>query len=195
MLKIFLIRHGYCENLGVALNGRQPKVFLTTEGISQAEKLAFAFDRIPLDLICSSPLERTLQTATIIAHRNNIPLQITDDLIEIDCGTWTGKKFDILREDNIFNLFNNNRLHAQIPEGEMIIQVQSRMVHCVEMLLQKEYSSVALVSHGDPIKALIAFYIGIPINSTVNMEINPGSITLMTIDNSGSRLLFCNRLP
>ena len=68
MIELYLIRHGVAEERGEAWpdDTKRP---LTQEGMAKLRKAARALDRldVALDVIVSSPLVRTRQTAEIIA--------------------------------------------------------------------------------------------------------------------------------
>jgi broad specificity phosphatase PhoE len=64
---------------------------LNNAGIEQANNLANALESIGLDVIYSSPLSRTFETAKIVAKSNNSKILTNNDLIERNCGVLSGK--------------------------------------------------------------------------------------------------------
>src|SRR5205085_626538 len=92
-----LLRHGEHGLLGRVLAGRMPGVGMTERGraeiAAQAERLAG--DNIAA--IYASPLQRTRETAEIVAARLGLPITFRDDLLELDFGEWTGATFDSIR--------------------------------------------------------------------------------------------------
>jgi probable phosphoglycerate mutase len=138
-------------------------------------------------------MERALQTATPISKCKNLPITIADELNELDYGAWTGYTLESLATNPHWNDFNVQRCNVTIPSGETIIEVQSRMIQLIASVIEQDLSAIAIVSHADPIKAVIAHFIGIPINYTINLEISPASITMLTINKNSVMLEFCNK--
>src|SRR3990167_4197057 len=93
MLKIYLARHGQDEdNAKGLLNGRRDES-LTELGMAQAKELAEKIKSkdIHFDIIYTSPLKRTKQTAKIIAEVLNSERPITlKELLERDFGIMAG---------------------------------------------------------------------------------------------------------
>jgi len=92
MQKIFLVRHGQdVDNAAGILNGRRNNG-LTDLGREQAKSAGQKLLNNNIQVIISSPLDRTQETAQIIADELGVKEIITDDrLIERDFGVLTGK--------------------------------------------------------------------------------------------------------
>ena len=55
-----------------------------------------------------------------------------------------------------------------------MIETQARMIRRVQALAQEhEGETVGIVSHGDPLRATVAFYMGIPMDMLLRFEISP----------------------
>ena len=67
MSVVLIVRHGLTSSTGKALTGWLPGVDLDDRGRAQAAAVAARLARVPLAAIVSSPLERCVQTAKIIA--------------------------------------------------------------------------------------------------------------------------------
>lgn len=88
---IYIIRHGQTDlNLRRVLQGRSDQP-LNETGIEQAGEAAERFRRlgISIDQIWSSPLQRAVQTARIVAGED-IPLTTDEHLLEMDYGPYEG---------------------------------------------------------------------------------------------------------
>jgi probable phosphoglycerate mutase len=71
------------------------------------------------------------------------------------------------------------------------------MVQTLESL-RGQYSPqdlIACFSHSDPIKQVIAFYLGLHLDQFQRLTINTGSITALQITDDGSRILMMNHDP
>jgi probable phosphoglycerate mutase len=67
------------------------------------------------------------------------------------------------------------------------------MVRELECLrLRHRGRNVALVSHGDPIKAAVAHYAGIPLDLFHRIEISPASVSVIEMEEHGPRIVRLN---
>jgi broad specificity phosphatase PhoE len=89
-----LVRHAAHDRVGTVLCGRMPGVGLGPVGHAQADRLAERLGNANIVSVRTSPLERAWETAEPIAARAGLPLELLDDIIEIDFGDWSGKSFD-----------------------------------------------------------------------------------------------------
>src|SRR5688572_3914122 len=128
MALFYLVRHGSNDHLGKSLAGRQPRVSLTDRGREEANWLADVLARAGIQRIISSPLERCLETAAPLAQRLALPPEVSPEIIEIDFGDWTGMKMEQLKTFEQWARFNVYRSGTRPPNGESMIEVQSRMV-------------------------------------------------------------------
>ena len=106
-----------------------------------------------------------------------------DDLIELDFGEWTGLTFDQVRNDERWLPWRGCRSIAAIPGGESWRQVQDRVVGALFDLRRRHPGgAVALVSHGDVIRAALLFGLGMPLDLYNRIEIGTGSISTIRIE-------------
>ncbi|MDG5815354.1 histidine phosphatase family protein [Chitinispirillales bacterium ANBcel5] len=182
MTKIFLIRHGICDSVDSKLNGRTLGVHLNKQGREQVKALSQLFVNTPLNHIVSSPLERAVETAETIGLSQDLKVSTDESFNEIDFGKWTGKSFEDLDEDPLWQRFNSFREMVRAPDGEMMIEVQSRQVQKVEEL-RKNYSggNIAIVGHSDPLKAILCYYGGIDLGSMHRLTIDTASVSVLDI--------------
>ena len=193
MTTFFLIRHASCDGLGQTLWGRTPGIRLNDRGTTQVQCLTDRFKNTSLDAVYSSPLERALQTATVIAENMKLDVKTCDAANEIDFGEWTGKTFDELSRDERWRNFNNRRSMTLIPGGESFLEVQNRIVKELEALaLQHSDSHVAVISHADVIRAAVAYFSAIPIDLIDRFEISPCSVSAVAVDEDNATLLTLN---
>jgi probable phosphomutase (TIGR03848 family) len=193
MTTFFLIRHGSNDLVGKAIAGRLPGISLNREGKRQAERLAVRLAKEPIELIFSSPLERAIETAVPLAKRLGLDIQISDALNEIDFGDWTRQTFEHLETLPRWQQWNSFRSGTRIPDGELMLEVQLRMVAEIHRL-RKEYpdQTLALFSHGDPIRAALAYYLGVPLDLFQRIEVDPASASILALSDFGPRILRLN---
>jgi probable phosphoglycerate mutase len=170
-----------------------PGVVLNATGKEQARAAGRRLAALRPLRILSSPLERARGTADIIAQETGSPVEDAPALQEIDCGEWTGKAFEELHNDPRWKDWNEARSVTRPPGGEMMIEVQARVVSYLESL-RRMYDSVrlVLVSHSDVIKAAILFHIGLSLDLFSRIEVAPGSVSTLIVGNWGARLVSLN---
>ena len=191
-----LLRHGEHGLLGRVLAGRMPGVGMTERGRAeigaQAERLAG--DKVAA--IYASPLQRTRETAEIVAARLGLPIEFRDDLLELDFGEWTGATFDSIRADPRWQAWSTQRSLATIPGGESMRAVQQRVVAALVELNERHlHETVVLVSHGDVIRSVLVYALGMPLDFYNRIEIAQGSISTIRLDASGIRVLTLSERP
>jgi broad specificity phosphatase PhoE len=194
MTRFYLIRHARHEFGENRLAGRTPKVHLSPEGRVQADRLASLLKQEPISHIFSSPLDRAQETALPLAKELGIEIQTSERINEIDFGEWTGKLLSDLETIPQWIDFNTFRSGTPIPNGEHILQIQTRMILEIERLRQLlPEANVAFFSHGDPIKSVVAYYLGIPLDLFRRIEISIASVSLIAIDHFAPQILYVNR--
>jgi broad specificity phosphatase PhoE len=191
---IFLLRHAAHDDVGSYLAGRSSNVVLGQTGRAQAQRLGARMSRNRFAAIISSPCERTKETAKAVSEKCEIgPVELRDELNEIDFGSWSGKTFAELADDPTWQRWNRSRATAVTPAGESMESVQQRVWSCVETLVPR-YSgeAVVLVSHADVIKAAICKVLGLSTDFCCRFEVDPASISSVVIGGWGSKLLRLN---
>lgn len=189
---VYLIRHGNI-NCADKVPGRMSGLHLSSRGYEQAIEVVNYFKDQDLSAIYSSPLERVIETAEPIAREKKLAIAVNSSFTEVDFGEWTGKSFSELENDFRWKQFHFFRNGCQIPDGELMIEVQVRMVREIEFLKKKhEGKSFAVFSHNDPIKSVIAFYAGISLDLFLRLSIDTGSISKITFENEFAEINMVN---
>lgn len=193
MTRFLLIRHATNPMVGKRLTGQTTGIHLNEEGQNQAHQLAERMAHISLHAIYSSPLERAVETAQPIAALHDLKISCLDEFIEIDVGEWTNCSIEELKSNVQFQLFNSFRSCTRIPGGESMLEVQTRMITGLEKLrMQHSQQTVAVVGHGDLIKAAVAYYAGIHLDMFQRIEISPASVSIVEIYDETARILLLN---
>jgi probable phosphoglycerate mutase len=196
MTVFHLLRHGEHGLLGRVLAGRMPGVGLTERGRAEIAAVAERLAGEPIAAIYSSPLQRTRESAEIVAARLQLPIEFRDDVIELDFGEWTGATFDAIRADPRWEAWRTHRSIAAIPGGESMRQVQRRAVDALLDINQRHpHQTVVVVSHGDVIRSALLFALGMPLDSYNSIEISQGGVSTIRIDAGGIRVLTLNERP
>lgn len=197
MPRLLLIRHGSHELLGRELVGRRSGVHLSEKGRAEAEALARRLRTAGLVELHCSPRERAVETAEPICRALSLPLRIEPALEEMDFGEWTGRSLDSLRSLALWQRFNRDRAMTRVPGGETMAEVAARMARFMDAVSQRHddgETAVALVGHGDPIRAAIAQAIGLPLDFMLRFDIAPASLSILRTGEHGVLLERLNDL-
>ncbi|MDB6122262.1 MAG: Phosphoglycerate mutase [Pedosphaera sp.] len=194
MTTFYLIRHATNDTIGRTIAGRAPEISLNAEGRQQAEQLAKRLAKERINIIASSPLERAVETAVPLAKRLDLDVQITDAFTELDYGDWTKQKLEQLDTVPKWQQWNSFRSGHRIPNGEMMVEVQARMIAEIQRLrIQYPEQGIAIFSHGDPIRAVLAYYMGVPLDLFTRIEIDPASVSIILLNEYAPKILCVNR--
>ena len=192
-LLIHLIRHASYPLAGVALGGRGEHP-LDERGRRQAEALAGRLAGMGLAAVYTSPQRRAQETAAPIAARHGLVPVVDDALAEMDFGSWTGRSFDDLAGDPVWARFNAARGLTRIPGGETMLEVQVRLAGFALRLREHHpEAAVAAVGHADPLRALLCWLLGMPLDQYARLEIEPSGMAVIGLDDWGARLLELHR--
>jgi 2,3-bisphosphoglycerate-dependent phosphoglycerate mutase len=157
---VIFLRHGQAKNnIERILTGRTPGVPLTEKGIDQAEKAAKFLEQMNISAIYSSPIERARHTAEIVGKHNSLDVTIDDRLIELDMGKFTGVPYDEIfsSHGNVFMKFYNGELEIAHNGVETFSEVKKRVLGIVDHVIENHPDqNVLLVTHMDPIKAMLS---------------------------------------
>jgi len=196
MTVFHLIRHGEHGLLGKVLAGRMPGVVLTERGRAEIAAVAERLAEDGVAALYASPLERTRESAEILSERLGLPVQFRDDVIELDYGEWTGTTFEAIRADPRWKLWSSARSLACIPGGETMREVQRRVVEALlELQARHPEETVAIVSHGDVIRAALVFALGMPLDFYHRIEVSQGSVSTIRLEPNSIRVVRINERP
>jgi len=183
-LRFFLVRHGEtAENARMRYLGTRDEP-LTENGMRQALQVADVLSQLPIAVIISSPMRRAADTAAPIQKSCGVELRLDRRLAEGSFGRWEGlsraEVLDLGNPDAELLARWESDPSCAPPGGESINDVQKRVIRLVEEL-KEEFagSSVVLVSHVGPIKALLAAALGVSPQASRRLFLDPGTISVI----------------
>ena len=183
MARILLVRHAPTPETGTRLTGRNPGVSLGEAGEEAALATSQVLAGLALQAVYSSPIERTLETACIVARPHGLSPILEPGLTEIDFGCWTGKDLDDLRHNEHWRTVQLNPARFRFPAGESFVEAQTRAVASVERITEDLGDGTAVaVSHSDVIKLVLAYYLGQPLDLFQRLRIAPASISDLRLE-------------
>jgi probable phosphomutase (TIGR03848 family) len=193
MAILVLVRHGATDQTGKRLYGRKPGIHLSQLGREQAAEVARRLSVLPIEAVYASPLERCLETAAPIADALGLQVRPEPGLLETDIGAWTGRTFGQVRRARLWRRILAVPSSERFPEGESLAEVQGRAVAAVETIGGRHARRPAvLVSHGDPIRLVLAHYAGVHLDLFQRLNVAPGSVSVVATGDRGPRLMRLN---
>lgn len=194
MTTLLLVRHAAHDWLGRGIPGRMPGVSLNAQGRLQAEQLPQRLAGTNIDAVYSSPQQRARETAAPLAIRRQVPVQVAPEFDEIDFGDWTGLWFGQLRADaKAWQAWVERRSSAAAPGGEAFVQVQRRALAGMTRLHDRHpVQTVAVISHGDVIKAVLGSVLRMSMDDLERLDIEPASISIVEVHAGEGRVLLIN---
>ena len=187
MTTLFLIRHGLTAVTGKTLYGRTPGVPLDDRGRAQAEALAERFAAVRLTAVYSSPLDRCMQTMAPLAERHRLDVVPREGLVEMDVGTWTGRPLAQVRRTRLWKELIHRPSHFRFPDGESFADAQARALTEIDAIAARHpRGRVAVGSHGDIIRMLIAHFSGAHLDLFQRTMADPASVSVVHLGEARS---------
>jgi probable phosphoglycerate mutase len=200
---LVLVRHGVTahtvdKRFSGGLAGRNPG--LTDEGRAQVRATADWLSPLAdgIDVVVSSPVRRTQESAEILGARLERDLVVEEGLAEMEFGTWEGLTFSEVREAHPDDMDRWLGSLDFVPggAGESFRDVEKRVLASLDRLVTEHAGQTVLaVSHVTPIKVLVAHALGAPLESVFRMELAPASVTVLSFyaDGTSSMRMFNGR--
>ncbi len=165
MQTIFLVRHGETQwNVEGRLQGQVQHVRLNKKGVRQSKLLAKRLAKEKIDMIYSSPLERALQTAEMIAEPHGLAIITHAGLSERSHGIMDGLTREEIRKNHpeVWKVYEATRELPGVDGAETKEQLARRAFHAfMEIARQGPGKNIVVVSHGAVNKAIISRLTGI----------------------------------
>jgi alpha-ribazole phosphatase/probable phosphoglycerate mutase len=180
--RLVLCRHGEPE---VAFRGRcygRLDVGLSPRGLRQADALAARLAGLPLAAVYSSPARRALQTAHPVASTHELSPIAHAALHELDFGDLEGLPYEEIaaRHPELYAAWMGEPTRVRFPDGESYSELRARVLAAVAELLERHRGAAfAAVSHGGPIRAVLASCLGIADEAVFRLDQHHGAISVV----------------
>ncbi|HSO96003.1 MAG TPA: histidine phosphatase family protein [Acidimicrobiia bacterium] len=189
---IVLVRHGQTDaNRAGRLLGRADPP-LNARGREQAAALGTALEAGPApQVVVTSPLLRTRETAAAIGDATGVPVWTDERLIELDYGDWDERLLTDVPGDVAARWRSDPSFAA--PGGESLVDLRTRIVPCAESLMDLARDGLVIaVSHVSPIKAIICWALELDDGYAWRLRLDVASISRLATGLSGPVLVTFN---
>lgn len=199
MTQLLLIRHGKTDWVGDRLAGLTPGIPLNEVGRAEAVALAARLSDTQITAVYASPVDRARETAGYVAVPRGLAVTILPGVREVDFGAWTGRKLADLRKEALWRTVQGQPSAMRFPDGERLIDAQSRALAALEEVRAAHpWDTVAIVSHADVIKSVVAHFAGTHFDLFQRIAIDTASVSVVHCTPEGASLVLVNdtgRMP
>ena len=179
-----LVRHG--QTAANAQNLLQGHVNhpLDEVGLAQVSLLGGALQKIaPVSRVVASPLQRAQQTAQAITQGLSQHIEVETDprWIELNYGDFDGQPVSSVSPEQWATWRTDE--HFRPPQGETLAELSVRVHEAIEALLADSVSAhIVVVSHVSPIKAAVAWALGVGVEVSWRTALDRASMTTVRLD-------------
>lgn len=187
-----LVRHGRTRaNAGGLLQGHIDNE-LDEVGHEQAAVLGPALAQIGnVDRIITSPLRRARQTADAIARHSSVEVETDPRWIELDYGDFDGQPMSSVAPE-VWSQWRRDP-DFRPPRGESMTELSSRVGHALFDLSGDDAGThVVVVSHVSPIKAAVAWALGVDIGVSWRTSLDRASMSTIRLHRERPALVTFN---
>ena len=171
-MKIYFIRHGESEANKLDIGaGSEYETPLTDLGREQAKKTGQKLKSKRIDLIVSSPMERTVETAKIIAKEIGYEpkkILLNPDFVERGWGIYSKRP----NSEYTAAVLSDKPLHESV---EPVDVMHKRVTKGLEWLSQQKAHNVVLISHGGVSRILRMIHQNLPHSHMYKMDRLPNA--------------------
>jgi len=195
VVKLFIVRHAESEWNPIGRYQGLLDPGLSERGLKQAELLGRALEKEKIDVIYSSSLKRTHQTAQEIAKRQGLEVIEDRRIIEIDHGVWSGMLVEEVKErfPEDFRMWLEEPHRIKFEGGESLDDVFKRVKDFLEFLREKHWGqTVAIVSHTVPIRAMLCALLNIDLSKFWVFGCDNASYSLMRMEEKRNVIIKLN---
>jgi probable phosphoglycerate mutase len=171
--RLILVRHAEAEGNYIRRFHGWTDGDITEKGHMQARLVAERLRDVPVDVLYSSSLKRTMQTAAYISEIKGLPVIRTDKLKEINGGDWEDMPFEILHDKwpAEYETWERTPHAHRMPNGESMEDFEDRLFKEVMYIINENIGkSVCMVTHGTAIRALLCHFRGCSLEEMINVN-------------------------
>lgn len=184
-MELILVRHGETDWNSAAIFRGHEDVRLNAVGIAQADAVAEALASRVFEAIYSSPLKRSLVTATRIAIPHQIDVHVNQGFVDVHYGTWQGLKESTVKQKNpkAYERWINTPTKMKFPGGDSMKKSWKRVNSALrELLATHGLGTVVIVSHRIPLKFMTAYLLGTGFEGFPSVKHDPCAISIFSVE-------------
>ena len=189
LTRILLARHGATPLAAGDRFAGATDAPLSDEGLAQAQRLAIRLKREPIEAVYSSPMKRTMATATAAVAGRGFSILQAPELREVDHGGWEGLTPAEVKSrfGDEYARWSADPFRCGPQGGETGEQVLSRALPRLERIVREhDGRCVLIVSHKATIRLLAAAVLGLdPARYRDRLSLEFAALSAMTFEGWG----------
>ncbi len=161
--RLYLVRHGVTPLTAEDRFSGSENVHLSDEGRAQVRQLAIRLANTRMGAVYSSPLDRTIETAMILAEPHHLEFLKADGLREITHGHWEGltRKEVETRFGEEYAAWESDPFIFAPEGGESGISVLARALPLIRQIVVNHVDeNVLVVSHKATLRLILSSLLG-----------------------------------
>lgn len=192
---IYLIRHGEIERTGGKRFIGQVNFPLSDNGKKQANLIKHALSCVSFNGIFCSDLQRSLDTANIIATKQNTSPTVVKELREIKLGEWEGKLFEEIHRKypEEFKKRGEDIVYYRPPGGESFHDLSQRVIASFNKVLSQTKGNILIVGHAGVNRMILCHILGMPLENLFVITQDYGCLNVILQARFGFRIRLLNR--
>jgi broad specificity phosphatase PhoE len=128
-----------------------------------------------------------------LATARRLELRISEALIEMDAGDWTGRTLPSLRRTKLWKTVQRNPSRFRFPGGETFVDAEARVLDEIERIRARHpRGRVAIGTHGDLVRMLVSYYTGAHLDEFQRVTSDPASVSVVHLGDGVPRILLVN---
>ncbi len=186
--RLYLVRHGELVTSKEWRYVGHSDVELNETGKKQIRNLSNRLSSEQIDMIFSSNLKRTIESAKIIGNKLELINEPISELKEIDLGVWEGLTLEEIEDKYPADLLKRSEdiKDFRVSNGESFSDVKKRVIPKIMDIVKKNIGKrILVVSHGGVNRIIIADALGLDINNISRLEQNYACLNIIDYHKSG----------
>ncbi|MCH8864021.1 MAG: histidine phosphatase family protein [Chloroflexi bacterium] len=192
---VLLVRHGQTESNVEGYYMGWLDEDINQMGYAQARALSARLANQPIDIIYTSPLRRTFNTASVLAEPHKLEPKVLDDLIEIHQGDWEGMHVDKISQGwpEQWRHTRTDPTDFTMPNGESFKEVTERSVRAFyKIVADNPDRQVVLVAHEIVVKVIIVHTLGATNSIYRHFDLSNASLSVIRVAEGKPHLVVLN---
>ena len=171
--RLYLVRHGALVTSDEWRYVGHRDVALSDVGRAQIAALAEKLKTVSFSAVYCSDLERTVESARMLAASEDLVPVACPEFREINLGHWEGLTLAEIMErfQDEFSERTHNIASFRVRAGESFIDVRERALPCLERIVRENAGgTVLLVAHGGLNRVILCEALGLELENAVRLE-------------------------
>jgi broad specificity phosphatase PhoE len=156
------------------------------------EKVGVYLSRYTLDILYTSTLSRSIESAGIIGKSQSLDANRESAFNELGFGKWEGLSFSEIKEEypELLPLWLKNPVLYTPPGGERLLDAQKRIMTGLYKIIETQRgNNVAIVCHAGTLKIIISTLLALDLSGIYRLAQDYGCVDIIDIYEDNNALI------